>query len=56
MFDSLFMQSGKQVKIDKLERPFSEYPPAVTSQAKMKNWLHECQKWVSHMIGQYAHI
>ena len=31
-------------------------PPAVTSQAKMKNWLHECQKWVSHMIGQYAHI
>ena len=43
-------------KLDKLERPFWEYPPWETSQAKMKNWLHECQKWVSHMIGQYAHI
>ena len=39
-----------------IRTPVLRIPPAVTSQAKMKNWLHECQKWVSHMIGQYAHI
>ena len=39
-----------------IRTPALRIPPAVTSQAKMKNWLHECQKWVSHMIGQYAHI
>ena len=39
-----------------IRTPVLRIPPAVTSQAKMKNWLHECQKWVSHMIGQYGHI
>ena len=39
-----------------IRTPVLRIPPAVTSQAKMKNWFHECQKWVSHMIGQYAHI
>ena len=39
-----------------IRTPVLRIPPAVTSQAKMKNWLHECQKCVSHMIGQYAHI
>ena len=39
-----------------IRTPVLRIPPAVTSQAKMKNWLHECQKWVSHMIGHYAHI
>ena len=39
-----------------IRTPVLRIPPAVTSQAKMKNWLHECQKWASHMIGQYAHI
>ena len=39
-----------------IRTPVLRIPPTVTSQAKMKNWLHECQKWVSHMIGQYAHI
>ena len=39
-----------------IRTPVLRIPPAVTSQAKMKNWLHECQKWVSHMIGQYVHI
>ena len=42
--------------IRQIRTPVLRIPPAVTSQAKMKNWLHECQKWVSHMIGQYAHI
>ena len=39
-----------------IRTPVLRIPPAVTSQAKMKNWLHECQKWVSHMIGHYTHI
>ena len=43
-------------KTRQIRTPVLRIPPAVTSQAKMKNWLHECQKWVSHMIGQYAHI
>ena len=34
-----------------IRTPVLRIPPAVTSQAKMKNWLHECQKWVSHMIS-----
>ena len=46
-----FCDSTRQIRM-----PVLRIPPAVTSQAKMKNWLHECQKWVSHMIGQYAHI
>ena len=43
-------------KTRQIRTPVLRIPPAVTSQVKMKNWLHECQKWVSHMIGQYAHI
>ena len=43
-------------KTRQIRTPVLRIPPAVTSQAKMKNWLHECQKWVSHMIGHYAHI
>ena len=39
-----------------IRTPVLRLHPAVTSQAKMKNWLHECQKWVSHMIGHFAHI
>ena len=45
------VQSTRQIRT-----PVLRIPHAVTSQAKMKSWLHECQKWVSHMIGQYAHI
>ena len=45
-----------QKKTRQIRTPVLRIPPTVTSQAKMKNWLHECQKWVSHMIGQYAHI
>ena len=51
--------AGTHLKIRstrQIRTPVLRIPPAVTSQAKMKNWLHECQKWVSHMIGQYAHI
>ena len=44
------------VETRQIRTPVLRIPPAVTSQAKMKNWLHECQKWVSYMIGQYAHI
>ena len=52
LFDHPAMtQTTRQIRT-----PVLRIPPAVTSQAKMKNWLHECQKWVSHMIGQYAHI
>ena len=46
----------KQVTTRQIRTPVLRIPPAATSQAKMKNWLHECQKWVSHMIGQYAYI
>ena len=46
----------KNYQTRQIRTPVLRIPPAVTSQAKMKNWLHECQKWVSHMIGQYAHI
>ena len=49
--NSLFLVWTRQIRT-----PVLRIPPSVTSQAKMKNWLHECQKWVSHMIGQYAHI
>ena len=45
-----------QISTRQIRTPVLRIPPAVTSQAKMKNWLHECQKWVSHMIGHYAHI
>ena len=44
------------VQTRQIRTPVLRIPPAVTSQGKMKNWLHECQKLVSHMIGQYAHI
>ena len=46
----------KAISTRQIRTPVLRIPPAVTSQAKMKNWLHECQKWVSHMIGHYAHI
>ena len=49
--DKLLSEPTRQIRT-----PVLRIPPAVTSQAKMKNRLHEYQKWVSHMIGQYAHI
>ena len=53
-----WMEEGRVLSITtrQIRTPVLRIPPAVTSQAKMKNWLHECQKWVSHMIGHYAHI
>ena len=51
-----YFKDAKAMQTRQIRTPVLRIPPAVTSQAKMKNWLHESQKWVSHMIGQYAHI
>ena len=53
---NLCLNSKSQDKTRQIRTPVLRIPPAVTTQAKMKNWLHECQKWVSHMIGHYVHI
>ena len=56
MWKAVLCYDFKLQQTRQIRTPVLRIPPAVTSQAKMKNWLHECQKWVSHMIGQYAHI